>query len=52
MRKSTLISLLMALVLLGCLAIWRYMPRTLSYDECSPVYRHFADMQMEGVRVT
>ena len=52
MRKSTLISLLMALVLLGCLAIWRYMPRALSYDECSPVYRHFADMQLEGVRVT
>lgn len=52
MRKSTLISLLMALVLLGCLAIWRYMPRALSYDECSTVYRHFADMQMEGVSVT
>lgn len=52
MRKSTLISLLMALLLLGCLAIWRYMPRALSYDECSPVYRHFADMQLEGVRVT
>lgn len=52
MRKSTLISLLMALLLLGCLAIWRYMPRALSYDECSSVYRHFADMQLEGVRVT
>ncbi len=52
MRKSTLISLLTALVLLGCLAIWRYMPRALSYDECSTVYRHFADMQLEGVRVT
>ena len=52
MRKSTLISLLMALLLLGCMAIWRYMPRALSYDECSSVYRHFADMQLEGVRVT
>lgn len=52
MRKSTLISLLLTLVLLGCLSIWRYMPRLLSYDECSPVYRHFVDMQLEGVRVT
>lgn len=52
MKKSTLISLLMALVLLGGLAIWRYMPRELSYDECSPVYRHYADMQLEGVRLT
>ena len=52
MRKSTLISLLLALALLGCLAIWRYMPRALSYDECSTVYRHFADMQLEGVRIT
>ena len=52
MRKSTLISLLTALVLLGGLAIWRYMPRALSYDECSTVYRHFADMQLEGVRIT
>ncbi|MBQ3950496.1 MAG: hypothetical protein II661_08485, partial [Bacteroidales bacterium] len=25
---------------------------TLSYDECSDVYRHFADMRLEGVRVT
>lgn len=52
MRKSTLISLLLALVLIGGLAIWRYMPRALSYDECSTVYRHYADMQLEGVRVT
>lgn len=52
MRKSTLISLLLALVLLGGVTIWHYMPRTLSYDECSPVYRHFADMQLDGVRIT
>ena len=52
MRKSTLISLLTALVILGCLALWHYLPRALSYDECSTVYRHFADMQLEGVRIT
>ena len=52
MRKSTLISLLLAVLLLACLAAWHYMPRALSYDECSPVYRHFADMKLDGVRVT
>lgn len=52
MKKSTLISLLLALLLLGGIAAWRFMPRELSYDECSPVYRHFADMQLDDVRIT
>ena len=52
MRKSTLISLLLALVFIGGLALWRYMPRTLSYDECSDIYRRYADMQLDGVRIT
>lgn len=52
MRKSTLISLLLALVLLAGFVIWRYLPHKLAYDQCSELYRHYADMQLEGVRVT
>ena len=49
--KRTLIFALAALLVVGAVAMWRFVPRALSYDECSPVYRHFADMQLEGVRV-
>ena len=49
--KRTLIFALAALLVVGAVAMWRFLPRALSYDECSPVYRHFADMQLEGVRV-
>lgn len=52
MKRSTLIFGLVALLLVGGVAVWKFMPRALSYDECSLVYRHFADMQMEGVRIT
>lgn len=51
MKRSILIALLAALLVVGAVAMWRFVPRALSYDECSPVYRHFADMQLEGVRV-
>ena len=51
MKARTIIALL-ALLLAGGAAAWKFIPHTLSYDECSDVYRHFADMQMEGVRVT
>ena len=50
--KRTLIFALAALLVVGAVAMWRFLPRALSYDECSPVYRHFADMELEGVRVT
>ena len=50
--RRTLIIGLMALLAVGATAAWKFMPRTLSYDECSTVYRHFADMQLEGVRIT
>lgn len=50
--KRTLIFALAALLVVGTVAMWRFLPRALSYDECSPVYRHFADMELEGVRVT
>ena len=49
--KRTLIFALAALLVVGAVAMWRFVPRALSYDKCSPVYRHFADMQLEGVRV-
>lgn len=52
MTRRTLILGLVVLLLVGGAAVWKFMPRALSYDECSPVYRHFADMQMEGVRIT
>lgn len=52
MRRSSLIIGLLALLFVGCAAAWKFIPHTLSHDECSDVYRHFADMQMEGVRVT
>ena len=51
MKARTIIALL-TLLLAGGAAAWKFIPHTLSYDECSDVYRHFADMQMEGVRVT
>lgn len=52
MRHRTLIITLLALLLVGGAAAWKFLPHTLSYDECSDVYHHFVDMQMEGVRVT
>ena len=51
MKARTIIALL-TLLLAGGAAAWKFIPHTLSHDECSDVYRHFADMQMEGVRVT
>ena len=51
MKPRTIIALL-ALLLVGGAAAWKFIPHTLGYDECSDVYRHFADMRMEGVRVT
>ena len=52
MRHRTLIIIILSLILVGGTTAWKYTPRSLSYDECSEVYRHFVDMQMEGVRVT
>ena len=52
MRHRTLIITLLSLLLVGCAAAWKFLPHTLSYDECSDVYRHFADMRLPGVRVT
>lgn len=52
MRYRTLIIIILSLLLVGGAAAWKFLPHTLSYDECSDVYRHFVDMQMEGVRVT
>ena len=51
MKTRTIIALL-ALLLVGGAAAWKFIPHTLSHDECSDVYRHFADMRLEGVRVT
>lgn len=51
MKARTIIALL-ALLLAGGTAAWKFIPRTLSHDKCSDVYRHFADMQLEGVCVT
>jgi hypothetical protein len=42
----------LALLLVGGAAAWKFFPHTLNHDECSDVYRHFADMRLEGVRVT
>ena len=52
MRHRTLIITLLSLLLVGGTAAWKFLPHTLSYDECSDVYRHFADMRLPGVRVT
>ena len=51
MKTRTIIALL-SLLLVGGAAAWKFIPHTLSYNECSDVYRHFADMRLEGVRVT
>ena len=40
------------MLVVGGVAAWKFLPRTLAYDECSPVYHHFADMHLEGVQVT
>lgn len=52
MRHRTLIITILALLLVGGAAAWKFLPHTLSYDECSDVYRHFADMRLPCVRVT
>lgn len=52
MRHRTLIIIILSLLLVGGTAAWKFLPHTLSHDECSDVYRHFADMRLEGVRVT
>lgn len=52
MRHRTLIITILSLLLVGGAAAWKFLPHTLSYDECSDVYRHFADMRLPGVRVT
>ena len=52
MRHHTLIIIILSLLLVGGAAAWKFLPHTLSYDECSDVYRHFADMRLPGVRVT
>ena len=52
MRHRTLIITILSLLLVGGAAAWKFIPHTLSYDECSDVYRHFADMRLPGVRVT
>ena len=44
MKRSILIALLAALVVTGVVAACKFMPRELSYSECSSVYRHFADI--------
>jgi len=51
-RHRTLIIIILSLLLVGGAAAWKFLPHTLSYDECSDVYRHFADMRLPGVRVT
>ena len=52
MRHRTLIIIILSLLLVGGAAAWKFLPHTLSYDECSDVYRHFADLRLPGVRVT
>ena len=52
MRHRTLIIIILSLLLVGGVAAWKFLPHTLSYDECSDVYRHFADMRLPSVRVT
>ncbi len=52
MRHRTLIVAILALLIVSGTTAWKCTPHSLSYDECSEVYRYFVDMQMEGVRVT
>ena len=52
MRHRTHIIIILSLLLVSGAAAWKFLPHTLSYDECSDVYRHFADMRLPGVRVT
>ena len=52
MRHRTLIIAILALLIVSGTTAWKCTPHSLSYDECSEVYRYFVDMQMEGVRVT
>lgn len=51
MKTRTIIAFL-ALLLVGSVAVRKFVPHRLSYDECSDVYRHFADMRLKEVRVT
>ena len=52
MKRSTVIILIMSIIVVGAVAVWRLVPRQLAAEECSDVYRHFAEMQLPDVRVT
>ncbi|MBR6130620.1 MAG: hypothetical protein IKQ20_02020 [Bacteroidales bacterium] len=42
MRKSSFISVLVALLVVAAVVVWHFVPRQLPYSECSDIYKHYA----------
>jgi hypothetical protein len=51
-KRTTLTIIIAVLFIVAAVAAWKFMPRTLKDEECSDVYRHFADMELQDVSVT
>ena len=43
MKKNTLIPIAIMLAIIGAAAVYKLWPRTVPWDECSEVYRRYAD---------
>lgn len=50
MRKSRIISVLAALLVVGAVVVWRFVPHKLPYSECGDLYKHYA--AVKGVEAT
>ena len=50
MRKSSFISVLVALLVVAAVVVWHFVPRQLPYSECSDIYKHYA--AVKGIEAT
>ena len=50
MRKSSFISVLVALLVVAAVVVWHFVPRQLPYSECGDIYKHYA--AEKGVEAT
>ena len=50
MRKSSFISVLVALLVVAAVVVWHFVPRQLPYSECGDIYKHYA--AVKGVEAT
>ena len=50
MRKSSFISVLVALLVVAAVVVWHFVPRQLPYSECGDIYKHYA--AVKGIEAT